>query len=46
MRNGVYYNDVECFFTNEGRTTFVKQANGIQFAKIGAVLFSDNKIVC
>ena len=42
MRNGVYYNDVECFFTNEGRTTFVKQANGIQFAKIGAVLFSDN----
>ena len=41
MRNGVYYNDVECFFTNEGRTTFVKQANGIQFAKIGAVLFSD-----
>lgn len=37
----VYYKDVECFFTNEGRTTFVKQTNGIKFSKIGAVLISD-----
>lgn len=41
MTNGIYYNDVECFFTNEGRTSFIKQNNGIKFSKIGAVLLSD-----
>ena len=41
MINSGYYKNVKCYFTNEGRTTFAKQSNGIKFSKVGAVLFSD-----
>jgi hypothetical protein len=41
MVNGGFYRNVNCYFTNEGRTTFAKQNNGIKFSKLGAVVFSD-----
>ena len=41
MINSGYYKNVKCYFTNEGRTTFAKQSNGIKFSKVGAVLISD-----
>jgi len=41
MDNNVFYKDVVCVITNEGKSLFVKQSNGIKFAKVGAVLFSD-----
>lgn len=41
MVNGGFYKNVNCYFTNEGRTTFAKQDNGIKFSKLGAVVFSD-----
>lgn len=41
MVNGGFYRNVNCYFTNEGRTTFAKQDNGIKFSKLGAVIFSD-----
>ena len=41
MDSSVFYKDVVCVITNEGKSLFVKQANGIKFSKVGAVLFSD-----
>ena len=41
MNSSVFYKDVVCVITNEGKSLFVKQSNGIKFAKVGAVLFSD-----
>lgn len=38
--NNIFY-DVDCYITNDGKNLFAKQANGIKFAKVGAVLFSD-----
>lgn len=41
MDNSIFYNDVKCIITNEGKSLFAKQSNGVKFAKVGAVLFSD-----
>ena len=43
MDNSIFYNDVKCIITNEGKSLFAKQSNGFKFAKVGAVLFSDIK---
>lgn len=43
MDNSIFYNDVKCIITNEGKSLFAKQSNGVKFAKVGAVLFSDVK---
>ena len=41
MDNSIFYKSVECIVTNEGKNLFAKQANGVKFSKVGAVLFSD-----
>lgn len=41
--NSSYYKNNVCIIPAEGRTLIAKQANGIKFAAVGAVLFSDVK---
>lgn len=46
MNSNVFYKNVKLIITNEGKNLFVKQSNGIKFASVGAVLFSDkNKAI-
>jgi hypothetical protein len=42
MSDNVFYNNIKCIITDEGKRLFAQQSNGPKMAKIGAVLFSDN----
>ena len=41
MENSIFYKNVKCVFTNEGKSIFAQQPEGIKFSKVGAILFSD-----
>lgn len=41
MENIKYYDNVDCILTQNSKSNFVKQNNGIKFGIIGAVLFID-----
>lgn len=41
MGNSIFYKNVKCVFTNEGKSIFAQQPEGVKFSKVGAILFSD-----